>query len=133
MDEFDYIFVLSKTLREESEMDIINVYEIKDFKEGVRVSKKVVDKDKAVIHFHFYSTDSKVQPHRHADAVDVYYVVEGEGKATIGDEEKILRKGDIVMVPENTIHGLVNPYEKPLIVLDILAPKPKEWASKTST
>ncbi len=132
VDQFDYIFVLSKAPREESEMDVMNVYEIKEFKKGVRVSKKVVDEDKAVIYFHFYSTDSKVQLHKHVDAVDVYYVIEGEGKATIGDEEKLLRKGDIVVIPENTIHGVVNPYKKPLIMLDILAPRPKEWASKTS-
>ncbi len=126
MDEFDYIFVLPKAPREESEMDVVNVYRTREFKKGVRVSKKVVDEDEVVIHFHFYSTDSKVQYHKHADAIDVYYVIEGEGKATVEDEEELLRKGDILVIPENTIHGVVNPYKKPLIMLDILAPRPKE-------
>ena len=113
-------------------MDVMNVYEMKEFKEGVRVSKKVVDTDKTVIHFHFYSPNSRVRLHRHVDAIDVYYVVEGEGRVTIGDEEKLVRKGDILVIPENTIHGVANPYKKPLIMLDILTPRPKDWASKTS-
>jgi len=50
--------------------------------------------------------------------VDIYYVIEGEGLVTIGKEGRILRKGDIVTIPKN-------PYKKPLIMLDILTPKPK--------
>jgi len=52
------------------------------------------------------------------DSADIYYVIEGEGLVTIGKEERVLRKGDIVAIPKN-------PYKKPLIMLDILTPKPK--------
>ena len=106
-------------------MEVVNVSEVKEFKKGKRVSRKVVDNDNAWISFHFYSPDSEVQLHRHVDSVDVYYVIEGEGLVTVGDEERVLRKGDIVAIPKNIVHGVVNPYKKPLIMLDILAPKPK--------
>jgi len=52
-------------------------------------------------------------------------VIEGEGLVTIGKEERVLRKGDIVAIPKNTVHGVKNPYKKPLKMLDILAPKPE--------
>jgi mannose-6-phosphate isomerase-like protein (cupin superfamily) len=106
-------------------MEVTNAFEVKEFKKGERVSKKAVDNDTVLIHFHFYSTNSKVQVHQHGDSVDVYYVIEGEGLVTIGNEERVLRKGDIVAIPRNTVHGVVNPYKKPLIMLDILTPKPK--------
>jgi mannose-6-phosphate isomerase-like protein (cupin superfamily) len=106
-------------------MEVMNAFEVKEFEKGRRVSKKAVDDANVLIHFHFYSAGSKVQLHQHADSVDIYYVIEGEGLVTIGDEGRVLRKGDIVAIPENTVHGVVNPYKKPLIMLDILAPKPK--------
>lgn len=106
-------------------MEVMNAFEVREFKKGERISKKAVDNDNVLIHFHFYSANSKVQPHQHADSVDVYYVIEGEGLVTIGNEERVLRKGDIVAIPKNTVHGVVNHYKKPLIMLDILAPKPK--------
>lgn len=106
-------------------MEVVNVSEVKEFKKDERVSRKVVDNDNVLIHFHFYSPNSEVQLHRHADSVDIYYVVEGEGLVTIGDEERVLRKGDMVAIPKNTVHGVINPYKRPLIMLDILAPKPK--------
>jgi mannose-6-phosphate isomerase-like protein (cupin superfamily) len=106
-------------------MEVTNVFEVKEFKKGERFSKKAVDNSNVLIHFHFYSPNSKVKLHQHADAVDIYYVIEGEGLVTIENEERVLRKGDIVAIPENSVHGVVNPYKKPLIMLDILAPKPK--------
>ncbi|MGQ9507637.1 MAG: cupin domain-containing protein [Candidatus Bathycorpusculaceae bacterium] len=106
-------------------MEVMNAFEVKKFKKGERISRKAVDNDNVSIHFHFYSTNSKVQLHKHTDSVDIYYVIEGEGLVTIGNEETVLRKGDIVAIPKNTVHGVVNPYKKPLIMLDILAPKPK--------
>ncbi|RLI40085.1 hypothetical protein DRO69_13405 [Candidatus Bathyarchaeota archaeon] len=57
--------------------------------------------------------------------MDISYVIEGEGLVTIGKEERVLRKGDIVAIPKNTVHGVKNPYKKPLKMLDILAPKPE--------
>jgi mannose-6-phosphate isomerase-like protein (cupin superfamily) len=106
-------------------MEVMNTFEVKKFEKGKRVSKKAVDDDKVLIHFHFYSPGSEVRLHRHADSVDIYYVIEGEGLVTIGNEERVLSKGDIVAIPKNTVHGAANPYKKPLIILDILAPKPK--------
>jgi quercetin dioxygenase-like cupin family protein len=106
-------------------MEVINAFEVKQFKKGKRVSKKAVDDANVLIHFHFYSAGSRVQPHQHADSVDIYYVIEGEGLVTIGDEERVLRKGDMVAIPKNAVHGVVNPHQQPLIMLDILAPKPK--------
>jgi mannose-6-phosphate isomerase-like protein (cupin superfamily) len=106
-------------------MEVLNAFEVKEFKKGERISKKAVDNENVSVHFHFYSTGSKVQLHKHADSIDIYYVIEGEGGVTIGNEEMVLRKGDILSIPRNTVHGVTNPCTKPLIMLDILAPKPK--------
>ena len=44
--------------------------------------------------------------HQHPHT-QVTYVESGEFRMTIGDETKILRKGDGYFVPPNTIHGCV--------------------------
>jgi len=111
-------------------MGVVNVHKMKEFKDGIRVSKMVIDNEDALIHIHYYSTGSRVQPHSHADCVDIYYVIQGKGHALIGNKKKILRRGDIMAIPRDTIHGVVNPYKAPLIMLDILAPKPKGASSQ---
>jgi len=60
-------------------MEVMNVFEVKKLKKGERISKKAVDNGNISIHFHFYSINSKVQLHQHADSVDIYYVIDGEG------------------------------------------------------
>lgn len=106
-------------------LDVVNVHKVKEFKEGVRVSRKVIDTEKILAHYHFYSHGAKVAPHKHDDSEDVYYVIEGEASVTVGEEKRILREGDILLIQKKTVHEVVNRSGKPLIILDILIPNPK--------
>ena len=44
------------------------------------------------------------EPHHHDNHEEVYYIINGNGKIKIGNEETRLRDGDIVYIPENTTH-----------------------------
>jgi mannose-6-phosphate isomerase-like protein (cupin superfamily) len=46
--------------------------------------------------------------HRHPNAEEVEYLIEGEGVARIGDAEVALRVGEVVFVAENEAHGFRN-------------------------
>ncbi len=52
-------------------------------------------------------------------------VLEGKVALTIGNETRILKKGDAFLIPPNILHGLAVPSEKPAKVLDIFSP-PRE-------
>ncbi|NIQ02730.1 MAG: cupin domain-containing protein [Nitrospinaceae bacterium] len=62
--------------------------------------------------------------HTHAGSDKVYYVIEGRGKVTVGDEERELQPDEIVLAPAGQDHGVVNHTEDRLVLLVFMAPKP---------
>jgi mannose-6-phosphate isomerase-like protein (cupin superfamily) len=58
------------------------------------------------------------EPHHHEDHEEVYYIINGTGKIKMGHEESRLRDGDIVYIPENTTHSIINDGEE---TIDFLA------------
>ncbi len=49
--------------------------------------------------------------HRHPNAEETEYVVEGHGIARVGDDDVAMGPGDIVFVPKNDYHGFHNTSE----------------------
>ena len=47
------------------------------------------------------------QPHAH-EAEQCYFILEGEGLMTMGDERQLVTPGDCIFVPSNETHGLEN-------------------------
>ena len=56
--------------------------------------------------------------HRHRYE-EVFVLREGEVTFSVGDEERVARAGDIVVVPPDTPHGFVNTGEVPLAMVAI--------------
>lgn len=54
----------------------------------------------------------------------------GEAKLRIGDEERIVKKGDFYCIPSNTPHGDVCIGNEPFIMLDIFFPTRKDFLKK---
>ncbi len=51
-------------------------------------------------------------------------ILEGELEMTIGDETRLLKKGDMYLVPADTTHGGVT-HTEPVLLLDVFSP-PRE-------
>jgi quercetin dioxygenase-like cupin family protein len=60
--------------------------------------------------------------HAHAGADKLYVVVEGSGEFSVGAEKRTLQAGDVLHVPENLEHGVVNTGSGRLAVLIVIAP-----------
>ena len=58
---------------------------------------------KAGVVTYYKGTGSK--PHWHNNDEQILYVLEGRRLFLVGDEEKIIEKGDIVHIPRATLHG----------------------------
>jgi mannose-6-phosphate isomerase-like protein (cupin superfamily) len=58
------------------------------------------------------------EPHHHEDHEEVYYIINGTGKIKMGNEEARFRDGDIIYIPENTTHSIINDSEE---MIDFLA------------
>ncbi len=67
--------------------------------------------------------NSEVPLHNHPEE-QMGIVLEGEVELTIGDETRLLKKGDAYLIPSNTNHGGV-PRREGVVVLDVWSP-PRE-------
>jgi quercetin dioxygenase-like cupin family protein len=60
--------------------------------------------------------------HAHDGADKIYYVLEGEGDFTIGDEQKIAKQGILIVAPAGIPHGVTNNGRERLSLLVTIAP-----------
>jgi mannose-6-phosphate isomerase-like protein (cupin superfamily) len=62
--------------------------------------------------------------HAHDDSDKVYYVLEGMGRFTVGEEEEDLGEGYAVIARAGEPHGVRNTSEENLVLLVTMAPPP---------
>ena len=62
--------------------------------------------------------------HAHAGATKFYYVIEGEGLFTIGEETRRLEAGGLAWSAPGEPHGVRNGSEERLLLLVSMAPNP---------
>ncbi|MDQ4106713.1 MAG: cupin domain-containing protein [Actinomycetota bacterium] len=62
--------------------------------------------------------------HAHEGSDKVYYVLEGTGRFTVGEEEQDLTKGQAVIARAGEPHGVRNASEENLVLLVTMAPRP---------
>ncbi len=68
------------------------------------------------------SPKRKATLHVHHISDEVYYIISGEGKVTLGDDEYSVRKGSVIHVPTHLPHGLENTTNGELEVLCLSTP-----------
>jgi len=64
------------------------------------------------------------KPHDHADQDKFYYVVAGNGRFQLADQQIKAGAGDVVWAPAGIIHGVTNEGESRLTLLVGIAPAP---------
>lgn len=62
--------------------------------------------------------------HDHADQDKFYYVVAGNGRFQLGDEQLTAGVGEVVWAPAGVIHGVTNESDERLMLLVGIAPAP---------
>jgi quercetin dioxygenase-like cupin family protein len=60
--------------------------------------------------------------HAHDGADKFYFVLEGSGKFTVGDEERVAETGSLVVAPAGIPHGVTNNRSGRLSLLVAIAP-----------
>ena len=67
----------------------------------------------------------QAQPvHAHADATKFYYVIEGEGRFTVGERRVTLGPGGVAWSEPGEPHGVANEGDGELVLLVAMAPNP---------
>lgn len=61
-----------------------------------------------------YVSLAKLQPtlsyqrHNHEDHEEVYYIIHGTGQIRIGNETARFKDGDVIYIPEKSVHSITN-------------------------
>jgi mannose-6-phosphate isomerase-like protein (cupin superfamily) len=61
-------------------------------------------------------------PHRHRESEELYHVLSGTGRMTLGGEEFAIAPGDTILIPPGTAHHLRNGGGEPLRLLCACSP-----------
>lgn len=63
-----------------------------------------------------------VSPHHHEVLEEVYYILEGSGLMTVGEETREVGAGDAIYIPQNNRHTLTNTGAEMMRILLVCGP-----------
>ena len=65
---------------------------------------------------------STVGRHHHTETEEVYYILNGAGRMTVGDEVQDVVAGDAIFIPRGFLHSLENTGREPMTILLVCGP-----------
>ena len=97
--------------------------DFKEFEPAPGFSVRVASGERLMLAYAALQPHSEALLHSHAEE-QMGIILEGEFEMTIGNETRLLKKGDMYLVPPNVTHGGVT-HSKGALVLDAFSP-PRE-------
>lgn len=118
--------------REAAERDTTrrNILNVKRVREEISFSEEKMKKNSLFDSPHLFYDAYCLLPgqsqkvHAHDGSDKIYYVLQGIGSFTIGDEEEDLGEGHAVIASAGVTHGVRNETQENLVLLVTMAPKP---------
>ena len=105
-------------------MKVVNVRDAFEFSPEKMKKVSLFDTDNFFCDIYCLEPGQFQKVHSHEGSDKVYYVLEGQGKVTVGTEEKVLAQNEMTMAPSGEDHGVVNHTDEKLVMLVFMAPKP---------
>jgi quercetin dioxygenase-like cupin family protein len=85
--------------------------------ENITGRRLFASREVAIIHITVHP-DGEIKPH--AAAVNMeFFVIAGQGRFSVGDDEVLAEPGTLVESPANIPHGIVNAGKDPLVLLAV--------------
>lgn len=88
--------------------------------------------DHVMVGLNCLEPQQKQDVHAHDDADKFYFVLEGNGRFTIGDTERNAVAGELVIAPAGVPHGVMNAGRARLSLLVAIAPGVSQKATSAS-
>ena len=83
----------------------------------------VFETDRFFCDTYCFEPGQEQSPHTHGAQDKIYYVLEGRGVFTVGDEEREVGAGEIALAPAGASHGVANRSQERLVTLVVVTPK----------
>jgi len=119
-------FAFTEEIKDVNKMQTVKVNDIKEFNADKFLKKVPLDTDKIVFNAFCFKPRQFLQFHKHPASDELFYIVEGVGEFTAGNEKTIVGPASAVYGPADVFHGLVNSGDKDMVVISVQAPKPVE-------
>ena len=119
-------FTFAEEVKAVNKIQAIKINDIKAFSADKFLKKVPLDTDKIVFNTYYFKPRQFLPFHKHPAADELFYIVEGAGEFTVGNESMIVGPASAVYGPANVFHGLVNSGENEMVVISVQAPKPVE-------
>jgi mannose-6-phosphate isomerase-like protein (cupin superfamily) len=105
-----------KIWRESEKMEIINIPNVKEFRESKVVKKVPILTDQMMATLLLVPPNTMVPAHSHSGSDEVHYIISGSGKITIGKQSEKVKEGMLILVPKTEFHYF-STLKDPLIIL----------------
>jgi len=92
--------------------------------DGEVLDAEVVVTDDVLVKAFALAPGAELSPHEHADATNVFHVVEGEVTVVQGDSEEIINAPGVVLHERGVSHGARNEGEEVAVLTASLCPLP---------
>lgn len=80
-----------------------------------------VDGDALAVTWVDVEAGARQRPHHHPE-VQVYVIIQGQGEMQVGDEIQHVTAGDLIAIPSNAVHGIINTSETTLSYVSAATP-----------
>jgi len=109
-------------------MDILNIDDVPAFttKDGSEIRELLAHRNSGIRNQSLAEARLPVggatMPHHHPRTEEIYYILEGTGRMTIGEETRDVGPGDAIAIPPGAVHTIANRGEVVLKFLCCCAP-----------
>ena len=93
------------------------------------VARKVFSGDGATLAWTTLEPGHQPNPHSHPHE-QIVYIVSGQVRFVVGDEEALIGPGDMLVVPPNVEHWAETVGDEPVVDLSIFSPRRDEYAAE---
>ena len=85
-------------------MEIIDVMKYTKFKKGAVFREIPILTDQTMATILLVDSDSMTTDLNHPQKDRIYYVVKGSGKVTINEESRMIKEGELILIPKGNSH-----------------------------
>ncbi len=109
-------------------MDVINLNCVEAFttKDGSEIRELLAHRNSGIVNQSL--AEARLPPgaatsaHFHRKTEEIYYILKGSGRMTIGDQSRTVGPSDAIAIPPGAVHQIVNNGQEPLVFLCCCAP-----------
>jgi quercetin dioxygenase-like cupin family protein len=101
---------------------VLSLADLVDYQQGQVVSRTLAQNGNVSMTLFAFDQDEEISSHEsNGDAM--VYVLDGQGKITIGSEEFIVNKGETIVMPSKTPHAVYAPEKFKMFLTVVFPPK----------